>query len=58
VGPIYKVVQKKIIQSLNTVILQPFATRFSPKCLKKITDYQSMKNLYKLAKYSLINSQN
>jgi len=32
--------------------------RFSPKCLEKITNYQSMQNLYQLVKYSLINSQN
>jgi len=33
-------------------------TRFSPKCLEKITVYQSMQNVYQLIKYSLINNQN
>jgi len=50
----YRVVQKKIAQSL---MHRHFATvcsrirRFSPKCLEKITVYQSVKNLYKLVKY-------
>ena len=32
--------------------------RFSLKCSEKITVYKSMQNLYKLIKYSLINSRN
>jgi len=33
-------------------------TRFSPKCCEKITVCQSMQNLYRLVKYSLLNNQN
>jgi len=33
-------------------------TWFSPKCSEKIIVYRSMQNVYKLIKYSLINSRN